>query len=61
MERRALLRAGIAGGLAATGLGALADPALAESITIRHLLSHTSGLEGEMQADGGRGDRDPWG
>ena len=29
MERRALLRAGIAGGLAATGLGALADPALA--------------------------------
>jgi len=34
----------------------LADPALTETITPRHLMSHTSGIDGDHFADSGRGD-----
>jgi len=34
----------------------LADPAVSETVTIRHLLTHTSGIDGDHFADTGRGD-----
>lgn len=35
---------------------AVADPDVAEAVTLRHLLSHTSGIDGDNFADFGRGD-----
>jgi len=34
----------------------VADPALARAVTIRHLLSHSSGIDGDLFLDTGRGD-----
>lgn len=34
----------------------LADPDVAARVTARHLLTHTSGISGDVPADGGRGD-----
>lgn len=34
----------------------VADPAVSESVTIRHLLTHSSGIDGDNLADTGRGD-----
>ncbi|WP_245899584.1 beta-lactamase family protein [Nonomuraea indica] len=34
----------------------VADPEVTEAVTIRHLLSHTSGLDGDLFLDTGRGD-----
>jgi CubicO group peptidase (beta-lactamase class C family) len=35
---------------------ALADRAVAEKVTVRHLLTHTSGIDGDLFTDTGRGD-----
>ncbi|GAA3566688.1 serine hydrolase [Amycolatopsis ultiminotia] len=35
---------------------ALADPDVAKQVTMRHLLSHTSGIDGDVFTDTGRGD-----
>lgn len=34
----------------------LADPEVAEKVTVRHLVTHTSGIDGDVFADTGRGD-----
>src|SRR6185436_16345929 len=34
----------------------LADPDVTKSVTIRHLLTHTSGIDGDIFTDTGRGD-----
>ncbi len=34
----------------------IADPATRRNVTARHLLSHTSGIDGDLFADSGRGD-----
>lgn len=34
----------------------LSDPSLAETVTVRHLLTHTSGIDGDVPNDTGRGD-----
>ncbi|HXA61434.1 MAG TPA: serine hydrolase domain-containing protein [Streptosporangiaceae bacterium] len=34
----------------------VADPAVSKEVTVRHLLSHTSGIDGDLLHDGGRGD-----
>lgn len=34
----------------------LADPEIAKTVTMRHLLTHTSGIDGDVFADTGRGD-----
>ena len=34
----------------------LSDPAVAKTVTMRHLLSHTSGIDGDVFTDTGRGD-----
>ncbi len=34
----------------------LSDPDVAEKVTLRHLLTHTSGIDGDVFADTGRGD-----
>jgi len=34
----------------------LADPVVAETVTMRHLLTHTSGIDGDVFTDTGRGD-----
>ncbi len=35
---------------------AVADPEVSSAVTLRHLLSHTSGIDGDNFADFGRGD-----
>ncbi|WP_438352529.1 serine hydrolase domain-containing protein [Microbacterium sp. CJ88] len=35
---------------------ALADPEVARAVTVRHLLTHTSGIDGDLFVDTGRGD-----
>ena len=35
---------------------ALSDPAAAEALTVRHLLTHTGGIDGDLFTDTGRGD-----
>ncbi|WP_410604773.1 serine hydrolase [Amycolatopsis sp. lyj-90] len=34
----------------------LADPSIAKTVTLRHLLNHTSGIDGDVFTDTGRGD-----
>ena len=55
-RRRGQARPGRAGRRGAAGARSSPTPSVAKTVTMRHLLTHTSGIDGDVFTDTGRGD-----